>query len=239
VIFENRPSAGNGGTTDGQALTAALVVVQSNLETALEVEGLGANHAKLLRVDVPGLWEKPRNCSDGAITAFADAGDDEHVVVTSNGHPLQNGDLVVIAGTTDYDGEYEVSSVAVNTFEIVATWGVTREGTWRFVVEYYSPEEHYKALTGLYASRYYFGAVENADVIGQPADELLGVYFRLVDSTATPVILTSPCTGRYVKSADEIVSIDEIDGDVTVNITVTTSTLAISNGWIDVLKSGA
>jgi hypothetical protein len=66
-----------------------------------------------------------------AITAFADAGDSTHVVVTSAAHGLQNGMVVTIAGTTNYNGTFRISSVATNTFEIVDTWVADdATGTW-------------------------------------------------------------------------------------------------------------
>jgi hypothetical protein len=40
-----------------------------------------------------------------------------------------------------------------------------------------------------------------------------------------------------VKGA-EFASIDEVDGVITATITVTTSTLAISSGWVDVMVAG-
>ncbi len=59
--------------------------------------------------------------STGAITAFADGGGGT-VTVTSNGHNLQNGEIVNISGTTNYNGVFVVSSVAANTFKITDTW---------------------------------------------------------------------------------------------------------------------
>ena len=69
---------------------------------------------------------------DGAaITAFADAGDATHVIVTSNGHALLDGETVSISGTTNYNGVFTVSSSLVNTFEIVDTWVANdATGTW-------------------------------------------------------------------------------------------------------------
>ena len=58
------------------------------------------------------------------ITVFADysgtvAGT---VLVTSASHGLLSGDLVVITGTTNYDGEYSVTKVSDSTFYITATY---------------------------------------------------------------------------------------------------------------------
>lgn len=66
-----------------------------------------------------------------AITAFADAGDTLHVVVTSAGHGLVEGDVVVIAGTTSYNGTFSISSVLAGSFEITDTWVADdATGTW-------------------------------------------------------------------------------------------------------------
>jgi len=228
MIFESlRPMVGNGGDTTGQAIARA--------EASL---GLGSNAGKLLRVDIPDTWEAPREVSTGLITAVADAEDDEHVIVSSAGHPLQDGDTVTITGTTDYDGDFVVSSCLEGSFEIVATWGVTQEGAWAFTPEYYSPELLYKQIDeGLYVSRFYFGGLEDADTFGPEIDELLGVHFVVSDTTEDPSVTTSPSRGRFVKGA-EFASIDEVDGVITATITVTTSTLAISSGWVDVMVAG-
>lgn len=69
--------------------------------------------------------------STAAITAYADATGGQ-VTVTSNGHGLSNGDIVTIAGSTNYNGVFEVANVAVNTFEITDTWVADDgAGTWR------------------------------------------------------------------------------------------------------------
>ena len=57
-----------------------------------------------------------------ACTAFADAGDDVHVVVTAAGHGYTDGDTIYIGSTRNYDGQYTVSSKTTDTFEIVATF---------------------------------------------------------------------------------------------------------------------
>lgn len=64
------------------------------------------------------LWSSQ---SEGAITAFADAGGGQ-VTVTSAAHGLSNSDVVEITGTTSYDGIYTISNKATDTFEITATW---------------------------------------------------------------------------------------------------------------------
>ena len=78
--------------------------------------------------------------STGAITAYANPGGGQ-VTVTSAGHGLSNGDIVTIAGSTNYNGIFEISNViAPNTFEITTGFlGDDAAGTWRngsnFVVE--------------------------------------------------------------------------------------------------------
>lgn len=57
----------------------------------------------------------------GAITAFADAGGGA-VTVTSAAHGRANGQIISIAGTTNYNGIFAVSGVTLNTFTITAAW---------------------------------------------------------------------------------------------------------------------
>jgi len=61
---------------------------------------------------------------------FADAGGGK-VTVTSTDHGLSNGDNVTIEWTTSYDGNYVVSSVATDTFEITDTF-VANDATGRY-----------------------------------------------------------------------------------------------------------
>lgn len=68
-----------------------------------------------------------------SITAFADAGGGK-TTVTAAGHPFSNSDIVEIKGTTSYDGEWTVSGVAGNNFDITTAFvaddatGVTAYG---------------------------------------------------------------------------------------------------------------
>jgi hypothetical protein len=62
-----------------------------------------------------------RNAQTGSISAFADAGGGK-VTVTSPTHGLGNGAHVTITGTTNYNGDFIISNVTTNTFEIVNTW---------------------------------------------------------------------------------------------------------------------
>ncbi len=60
----------------------------------------------------------------GAITAYADFGvaAGDTVTVTDNGHGLADGDFIVIRGTTNYNGVWEIGYIGVNSFYIVDTW---------------------------------------------------------------------------------------------------------------------
>ncbi len=60
----------------------------------------------------------------GAITAYADFGiaAGDTVTVTDNGHGLSDGDFIVIRGTTNYNGVWQIGLIDVNSFYIVDTW---------------------------------------------------------------------------------------------------------------------
>lgn len=66
----------------------------------------------------------------GDITAFSDAGGGQ-VTVTSNQHGLNDGDLVTITNTTNYNGSFTISVVTGNNFQITATFlGDDATGNW-------------------------------------------------------------------------------------------------------------
>ena len=67
----------------------------------------------------------------GSITEFADAGGGQ-VTVTSNNHYLANGNSITVSGTTNYNGDYSITNVTTNTFEITETW-VSDDGTGTYV----------------------------------------------------------------------------------------------------------
>jgi len=56
-----------------------------------------------------------------SITAFADAGGGK-VTVTSAGHGFLTGAKITISGTTNYNGDYTIGTVATDTFPITAGW---------------------------------------------------------------------------------------------------------------------
>jgi hypothetical protein len=62
-----------------------------------------------------------------SISAFADAGGGQ-ITVTATGHTLVNTNTVTIINTTNYNGDYTVSNVAGDTFEITETF-VTDDAT--------------------------------------------------------------------------------------------------------------
>jgi hypothetical protein len=94
----------------------------------------GVTHA--ITVDTPtGTLVEPEaiswSGSTAAITAFADAGDSLKVTVTSATHGLLDSAIVVITGTTNYNGTFSISNVTTNTFDIVDTWVADdATGTW-------------------------------------------------------------------------------------------------------------
>lgn len=63
----------------------------------------------------------------GTITAFSDAGGGK-VSVASTANKLVDGQVVTISGTTNYNGDYTISSASTNSFSITATW-VANDGT--------------------------------------------------------------------------------------------------------------
>jgi len=62
-----------------------------------------------------------------SITSISDAGGGQ-VTITSAGHGLKNGEIAFITETMNYGGVYKVSNVALNTFEVTATFMGTESG---------------------------------------------------------------------------------------------------------------
>jgi hypothetical protein len=56
------------------------------------------------------------------IGSFSDAGGGQVTVTTSIAHVLSNGEWVTIIGTTNYNGQYYISNVSSNSFEITHSW---------------------------------------------------------------------------------------------------------------------
>ena len=67
---------------------------------------------------------------NGAITAFANYGGTVSgtVKATCNNHGLSTGEIVTIAGTTNYNGTYKVTKIDANNFYFTATWVATNTG---------------------------------------------------------------------------------------------------------------
>ncbi len=66
-----------------------------------------------------------------AITAFADysATITSSVKVVAAGHGLETGEYVIVTGTTDYNGTFQITKIDATNFYILTTWTVTRTGT--------------------------------------------------------------------------------------------------------------
>jgi hypothetical protein len=67
----------------------------------------------------------------GPIASVAEGtGGDGKVTVTDVAHGLVNGDYITISGSTNYNGQYLVTKLTDDTFEITAAWVATNTGTW-------------------------------------------------------------------------------------------------------------
>ena len=66
----------------------------------------------------------------GDITGMTDNGDGTITITTASAHNRNNGDIIDIRGTTDYDGEYTISNVTSTTFDITATFTSSQTGKW-------------------------------------------------------------------------------------------------------------
>ncbi len=67
--------------------------------------------------------------TSGSITAFAQNG--TRVIVTSASHGRQNGEEIVISGTTSYNGIFLIESITTDTYNIPATFVADdATGTW-------------------------------------------------------------------------------------------------------------
>jgi len=68
--------------------------------------------------------------SNGSIASAADGSVAGTVECTDTAHGLITGDVITQAGTTEYDGEYEVTVLTVDVYSIVETFTSTVTGTW-------------------------------------------------------------------------------------------------------------
>jgi hypothetical protein len=77
-----------------------------------------------------------------AITAFADysATVVSTVKVTAAAHGLETGEYVIITGTTNYNGTFQITKIDASNFYILATWVITQTGTGqRYYVTTFKP----------------------------------------------------------------------------------------------------
>ena len=68
--------------------------------------------------------------SDGVITSTATGVGGTSVIATDVAHGLTTGDVITIAGTTDYNHEVAVTVLKVATFEFSDSWVSDLSGTW-------------------------------------------------------------------------------------------------------------
>lgn len=67
----------------------------------------------------------------GPIASVAEGtASDGKVTVTDAAHGLLTGDIITIVNSTDYDGQFIVTKLTADTFEIAETWVQSRTGTW-------------------------------------------------------------------------------------------------------------
>ena len=146
IVFENGASISN-GETDTLFFDETVVKVDGDLLVAgdLHVEGTESKSADMFLnsngnpttmetanspIGMIYYTDGDRNGftfdagGTGAITAYADFGiaAGDTVTVTDNTHGLDDGDFIVIRGTTNYNGVWQIGLIDVNSFYIVATW---------------------------------------------------------------------------------------------------------------------
>ncbi|MFH1738819.1 MAG: hypothetical protein ABIH23_07405 [bacterium] len=79
--------------------------------------GLGTAYAHVLGRNQK-LFMAPEITLGAAITAFATSDGGAKTQVTSAAHGLVNGEVVIISGTTSYNGTFLIEQIATNTFVI-------------------------------------------------------------------------------------------------------------------------
>ncbi len=146
IVFENGASISN-SETDTLFLTETIVKVDGDLfiEGDLHVTGTESKRADMylnnngnpttmetsgspigmIHFTVGDLHDFTFDAGGtGAITAYADFGvaAGDTVTVTDNSHGLSDGDYIVIRGTTNYNGVWQIGLIDVNSFYIVDTW---------------------------------------------------------------------------------------------------------------------
>lgn len=76
------------------------------------------------------MLDKPfAAAATGSITAYSEVVSGETTCATSDTSSLEDGDTLVISGTTNYDGEYQITSITANTSFIIQKTFVADDGT--------------------------------------------------------------------------------------------------------------
>lgn len=111
------------GTTAGTIEINTINAVPSTGDTAFDFTELvtTAGLADVFHVTALGSGGVYGAGEDKTITAFADAGGGQ-VTVTSVNHNIPTGNSVDITGTTSYNGNFQITNVTTNTFEITDTF---------------------------------------------------------------------------------------------------------------------
>ena len=85
----------------------------------VDITGLSFNSTAVRSFNV--FYTAYRTTDTNSVTAYADGGSGQ-VVATCASHGLTEGSTVTISGSTNYNGNFVISNVTANTFEITDTW---------------------------------------------------------------------------------------------------------------------
>jgi hypothetical protein len=108
-------TSANHGLSNGQSV---IITSTTNYNGTYAISEVATNTFKIVETYVA-------NDATGTWTSV-----DGNIKVTSASHTLSNGDTVIIADSTDYNGTYVIAGVTATIFNITATWTQTRTGTW-------------------------------------------------------------------------------------------------------------
>ena len=120
--------------------------------------------------DCEAAWDASANVTsvaDGTITGVIASISDYSgtvagtVLVTDVAHGLSTGHIVIISGTTTYDGTYTVTVVDVDTFYITHAYGATSTGVW--TTSYYK-------LRGTYSAKHIIAAAFTTGIVSSEDD---------------------------------------------------------------------